>query len=122
MNITTRAQGFDLSQAIDTFVRDELRAALQRFSEHLLDTDVFMKDINGPKGGVDKQVLMRLRLRSGQLIAVETQRADLYAAIKVSVQRSKRVVRRSLRKARRVERRRLRDLQHEYDMAMVPRN
>ena len=116
MNITARAQGFDLSQAIDAFVREELRLALHRFSEDVLTIDVFLKDTNGPKGGVDKQVLMRLRLRSGQLITMATTREDLYAAIKVNVKRSKRAVRRNLKKSRRVEKRRLRDLQPGFDL------
>ncbi len=122
MNITARAQGFDLSQSIDAFVREELRLALQRFSGDILSVDVFLKDTNGPKGGVDKQVLVRIRLRNGQLLAMSTTREDLYAAIKVAVKRSKRVVRRTLRKSRRIERRRLRNLQHELDLTAVPRS
>ncbi len=119
MNITARAQGFDLSQAIDAFVREELRLALQRFSADILSVDVFLKDTNGPKGGVDKQVLVRIRLRNGQLLAMSTTREDLYAAIKVSVKRSKRVVRRTLRKSRRIEKQRLRDLQHQSDLSAL---
>ena len=121
MNITARAQGFDLSQAIDTFVREELQLALRRFSEDVLTIDVFMKDTNGPKGGVDKQVLVRLRLRNGQLIAMATTHEDLYAAIKVSVKRSKRAVRRNLRKSRRVEKQRLRDLHQRLALTAVPK-
>ncbi len=121
MNITVRAQGFDLSQAIDAFVREELRLALRRFSEDVLVIDVFMKDTNGPKGGVDMQVLMRIRLRNGQQIAMTTTREDLYAAIKVSVKRGKRAVRRNLRKSRRVEKRRLRELHQSLAVTTVPK-
>lgn len=121
MNITARAQGFDLSQAIDAFVRDELRAALQRFGEDIMTIDVYLKDTNGPKGGVDKLALVRVRLRSGQLIALETVRADLYAAIKVSVKRAKRAVRRNLKKFRRLERRRLRSLGRDLDLLTLPK-
>ncbi len=72
MNITATAQGFDLSTSIDSFVRDELQAALGRFNEGIVSVDVFMKDINGPKGGVDKQVLTRIQLRNRRSIATET--------------------------------------------------
>ena len=110
MNITSRAQGFELSSAIDTFVRDEVGSSLERFSEDIISVDVFMKDTNGPKGGVDKQVLMRVQLRGRQQIALQTTREDLYAAVRISIKRAKRSVRRNLRKARRFEKLSLRKL------------
>ncbi len=110
MNITSRAQGFELSSAIDTFVRDEIRATLGRFAEEIISVDVFLKDTNGPKGGVDKQVVMRVQLRGRQQITLQTTQEDLYAAIRISIKRAKRAVRRSVRKARRFEKLSLRRL------------
>ena len=110
MNITSRAQGFELSSAIDTFVRDEVRSALERFTEEIVSVDVFMKDTNGPKGGVDKQVVMRVQMRGRQQITLQTTREDLYAAARISIKRAKRAVRRNLRKARRFEKLSLRRL------------
>ncbi len=110
MNITSRAQGFELSSAIDTFVRDEVRSALERFTEEIVSVDVFMKDTNGPKGGVDKQVVMRVQLRGRQQITLQTTREDLYVAVRISIKRAKRAVRRNLRKARRFEKLSLRRL------------
>lgn len=113
MNISSRAQGFELSAAIDTFVRDEIRSTLDRFSDEIVSVDVFMKDTNGPKGGVDKQVLVRIQMRGRQQIALQTTSEDLYAAVRVSSKRAKRAVRRSLRKGRRFERLSLRRLEAE---------
>lgn len=110
MDITARAQGFDLTEAIDGFLREQLRAAIMRFEEGVQSIDVFMKDINGPKGGVDKQVLIRVQLRSGQVVAAETTHENLYGAIKTCVRRSKRAIRRSIKRTRQVEKRRLRDV------------
>lgn len=109
MNITTRAQDFEMSQAIDQFARDQVRAALQRFSEDITAVDVFMKDCNGPKGGVDKQVLIRVRLRNRQAIALETAHENLYAAVKNGCKRTRRTVRRQLRKAQRIQKQRMRE-------------
>lgn len=109
MNITTRAQDFQMSAAIDQFARDQARAALQRFSEDIIAVDVFMKDVNGPKGGVDKQALIRVRLRNRQVIALETEHDNLYAAIKKGLKRTKRTVRRHLRKSQRIQKQRMRD-------------
>ncbi len=110
MNISSRAQGFELSSAIDTFVRNEIRSSLERFTEDVISVDVFMKDTNGPKGGVDKQVVLRIQLRGRQQITLQTTREDLYAAVRISVKRAKRAVRRSVRKSRRFEKLTLRRL------------
>ncbi|MDJ0748445.1 MAG: HPF/RaiA family ribosome-associated protein [Woeseiaceae bacterium] len=103
MNISIEAQGFELSSAIDAFVTEEIRLSLLRFSEEIVSIDVFMKDINGPKGGIDKQVLLRVQMRGRQQITLQTARENLYAAIRISAKRAKRAVRRSVRKSRRFE-------------------
>lgn len=109
MNIMTTAQDFEMTSAIDQFAHESLRAALRRFSDDVLAVDVFMKDINGPKGGADKQVLIRVRLRNRQVIAMETEHENLYAAIKQGATRTKRAVRRHLRKSHRILKRRIHD-------------
>ena len=101
MRTTISAQGFSRTAAIDTFVRDEVRSNLDLFSDSITSVDMFMKDINGPKGGVDKEALIRVKLRNGRLLALYSRDDNLYAAIKSAVKRMKRVVRRSLSKGRR---------------------
>lgn len=110
MIVSSRAQGFELSSAIDAFVRDEIRSSLERFNEDIISVDVFLKDTNGPRGGVDKQAVVRVQLRGRQQLTLQTTREDLYAAIRISVKRAKRAVRRSVRKARRFEKLTLRRL------------
>ncbi len=107
MNITTRAQDFEMTRAIDRFARQQLSAGLDRFSDGIVALDVFMKDANGPRGGVDKQVLIRARLRNRTQIALVSTSDDLYSAIRSGVKRTKRAVRRQLRKARRFDKLRL---------------
>lgn len=103
MNISVRAQGFERSDAIDSFIRKDIRSTLARFRHEVLSVGVFLKDANGPKGGVDKQVLIRIHMRSGQQLVLQTIREDLYAAIRISTKRAKRAVRRSLRRTRRLD-------------------
>ena len=110
MNISSRAQGFELSSAIDSIVREQIQSALGRFVDEIVSVDVFMKDTNGPRGGIDKQVLMRVQMRGRQQITLQTTREDLYAAVRISSKRAKRAVRRSLRKARRFDKLSLRRL------------
>lgn len=122
MNITTRAQDFKMSTSIDQFVRDQVHTALHRFSEDILAVDVFMKDSNGPKGGVDKQALIRVRLRNRQVIALGTAHENLYAAVKKGSKQIKRAVRRHLQKSHRIQKQRIRDHLHDIDIAAAISN
>lgn len=119
MNITTRAQDFEMTNAIDQFVRDQVQAALLRFGEEIMAVDVFMKDANGPKGGIDKRALIRVRLRNRQVIALETTHENLYAAVIKGSKRTRQAVRRNLRKSRRVKKQRMRDRLDDAGIAAV---
>jgi len=99
MNIKISAQGLRLEAATDVFVREQIFSALQRFEEQVVSVDAFLKDINGPKGGIDKQVLIRIRLRNRQVIATEITRANFRAAVVVVTRKARRAVRRSLKKS-----------------------
>jgi len=99
MDINVSAHGLRLDPDTDGFVRTQVLSALQRFEDQVVAVDVFLKDINGPKGGIDKQVLVRIRLRNRQLIATEIARTRLRAAVVVSVRKAKRAVRRSVKKS-----------------------
>ena len=49
MNITVKAQDFDLTQSIDEFVRDHLHTALARLDDDIISTSVHLRDSNGPR-------------------------------------------------------------------------
>ena len=120
MQTTIRTQGFQLSNAIEAFVRNRLYAALQRLSVNVVGIDVFAKDINGPKGGIDKEVLIRVHLRNRQTLTVDTVHENLYAAIEKGAKRTKRAVRRHVCKARHIEKQRLRDLPRRNNLEALP--
>ena len=107
MLIQSQSQGLEMTAAIDRFAERSLRNALERLAEHVVAVDLYLKDANGPKGGVDKQALIRVRLRSRQEVAVETQHENLHGAIKKGARRTARAVRRQLRKSQRIEKRRV---------------
>ena len=110
MNITTTAQNFERSIALDTFVRSRLINALARLEADIIAVDVFMKDVNGPKGGVDKHVLIRVQLRNRQVITIESEHESLYAAVRTGVKRVRHAVRRHLRKMRQIDKQRVSDV------------
>ena len=120
MNITTTARDFEMSSAIDSFAREQLEAMLRPFSDAIISIDVFMKDTNGPKGGIDKEVLIRVHLRNRQQLALQSTHENLYAAIKNGAKRIKRAVRRNLRRSRRPGRFNLRDIGNSSRLTATP--
>jgi ribosomal subunit interface protein len=110
MNIQLQTQGFDLTDAIRAHVKKQINFNLVNFESHIMSVDVFLSDINGPKGGPDKKALVCIRLNSRSTVTVERTRADLYTAITLVSRQAKRTVRRALNKHRRMEKGALREL------------
>jgi ribosomal subunit interface protein len=110
MNIIVKAHVFSLTPALETAVRERLTRALRRFDDNVVAIEVSLKDVNGPRGGADKQVLVLISLRQGRLVPVEAVHADLYTAIQRSADRARRAVKRALNKRRRINKRALRRL------------
>ncbi len=98
MNIRINSQGFTLTTGIADNVYERLAWAFRRFAEDVIAVDVYLKDINGPKGGADKQASVRVQLRNQNTVFVDSVRENLYAAIGDASRRAKRAVKRSIKK------------------------
>lgn len=111
MKINLESQGFELTTAIRAHVHKQLNFNLANFASHIISVDVFLRDINGPKGGADMKALLHVKLgSSGQPIKVESTRSDLYASITLATRQAKRAVKRTLSKQRHMEKLALRHL------------
>ena len=119
MNINVRAHGFSLTAAISSSVYKELGTALKPFARHIMHVDVFLKDINGPKGGEDKVALARLRLVWGEVLTIVSTHVDLYTAIKAVSRRSRRAAKRAAGRQHRAARRHRRHLYDSPDKAAI---
>lgn len=120
MNIQLHTQGFELTRAIDTHVRREISRNLANARDHVAAVDVFLSDINGPRGGEDKKALIRIQLASRLVVKVEKIHTDLYAAMSVASRRAKHTVKRTLRKHRRMEKLSLREMRHQLPADPAP--
>ncbi len=98
MNIRINAHGFALTTGIADNVYERLAWAFRRFAEDIIAVDVYLKDINGPKGGADKQASVRVQLRNRTTVYVDSVRDNLYAAMGDVSRRAKRAVKRSIKK------------------------
>ncbi len=98
MNIRINSQGFTLTTSIADSVHERLAWAFRQFAEEIVAVDVYLKDINGPRGGADKQASVRVQLRNQNTVFVDSVRENLYAAIGDASRRAKRAVKRSIKK------------------------
>lgn len=116
MELNIHTQGVPLTPKIEDHVRAQVTAALRSYADRVTAVDVYLKDVNGPKGGNDKNVLIRTRLRGRSQVAVTEQRDDLFSTIAAAARRTKRWVKRAIRKQQRFERESLR--QSSYAMSV----
>ncbi len=98
MKIHLQTQGFELTSAIDTHVRKLLGRHLAGSQNNIIAVDVFLSDINGPKGGIDKKALVCIQLASRLAVRFEAVHDDLYRAVAVASRKAKHSVKRTLRR------------------------
>lgn len=100
MKLEIRRQGVEVSEAFQTHIERRLAFALGRFSPQIQRVAVYLADLNGPKGGVDKQCRLVARLLRLGVVTVEEQDAELTALIDRASDRLARAVQRKLERTR----------------------
>lgn len=110
MKAKIQSQSFPLTTAIQNWIENQLQRNLQRFDAEVLQVDVYLSDLNGPRGGKDSKVVMRANLAGLSPVTVVTEHDELYVAVSRSAKRLRRAVKRSLHKNRRLEPRKVFDL------------
>jgi putative sigma-54 modulation protein len=113
MKIYLQTQGFELTAAISKHVRSQLGRDLAGSQSNIIAVDVFLSDINGPRGGTDKKALVVITLTSQSSAKFEVIHTDLYRAVTIASRKAKHRVKRTLRKQKRLEKRELRQM-HRY--------
>jgi ribosome-associated translation inhibitor RaiA len=73
MELSIRTRDVELTDALREQVARRLEFALDTFRDHVEYTLVYLMDLNGPKGGVDKLAQITVRVpRIGELAVRET--------------------------------------------------
>ena len=65
MKITTQSQAITMGNRVRASILKRVTTTLARFDHMIERVDVYLKDINGPKGGADKQVTLVVWLDGG---------------------------------------------------------
>jgi putative sigma-54 modulation protein len=100
MRLLIRCEHFKLSEAIQEQVRWRLRMALRRFGHRIRDIAANLADLNGPRGGADKQCRLVVRLRPSGMVMVQETDRHVLSATALAASRIKRAVIRALQRQR----------------------
>ena len=92
MIISTSSHNIQLTREIDIIAAEALHSDLERLNEDISSIDVFLNNVNASKAGTDKQVIIRVHLRSGRQISIETVKEDVTTAIRHGSKRVKKAL------------------------------
>ena len=106
MQLHVQAANFSLTEAIAAHAQLRLSNALDQHARLIDRVVVMLRDLNGPKGGLDMEVDVTVRTHRGGIVVIKEIQSDLYTAISHAADRVKNAVGRLAGK--RLERRRQR--------------
>jgi ribosomal subunit interface protein len=92
MKIDMRGHRIDLTDTLRTYIERRLRSALGRFGTRITAVTVTLEDLNGPRGGVDKQCRITVALASAGHLRVEVLDAEVTPAVDQAADRIGRTV------------------------------
>jgi len=100
MRLSIRCKNVRLTETVQERIRLRLESALARFRHRIHEVVTSVADLNGPKGGVDKQCRLIVRLRPKGKVTIEETGSSLFAAVTRAADRTRQAVRRALRRRR----------------------
>ncbi|WP_151632023.1 HPF/RaiA family ribosome-associated protein [Noviherbaspirillum aerium] len=102
MKPTIVANGVKLPKVMRDHVVRRLRFALDRTQQSINAIIVRITDHNGPKGGIDKQCQIQLRIPGLPPVIVTGKAASIAEAVDVTVHRAAQVITRHLERAKQI--------------------
>ena len=93
-----RAVGAPIGDEDRAYLRRKLGRKLGKFARAVERVSVRIRDVNGPRGGIDKLCAIKVTLTGLPSVVVQEQHASLQAAMDAAMQRVERTVRRAVKR------------------------
>lgn len=100
MKLTIRTRHIVITSDTTAEIHRRLVQAFRRILPTIRAVDISITDINGPKGGADKQCRIRIRGRSIPTVVVEHVGMDTLATVSIAAERAEQVVLRKMARRR----------------------
>ncbi len=104
MKIDVRFRALASSEALREHAVRRIHLHLSRFGSDIDSVLVRLSDVNGPKGGLDKQCQVTVRGPNFSAVVTNDLSADAWSAVDLAVERAGRAVGRDLERVRAVRR------------------
>jgi ribosome-associated translation inhibitor RaiA len=98
------ALNFELTRSLARHTARRVRGAIAPAGKKVAGVMVRLRDVNGPRGGVDMGCRIVVWLRGRSAVIVDALDRDLYAAIDLAAAKLREAVRRRLRRRRTLRR------------------
>ncbi|QEG21573.1 HPF/RaiA family ribosome-associated protein [Mariniblastus fucicola] len=98
MNITFNNKQGKLGKTAVANVADKIGAVFSKFEADIVSVEVCVKDVNGPRGGVDKRCRLLIRLRRMKDVVASVQEDSVSRAISRAVRRAERAIKRKVQR------------------------
>lgn len=100
MQTVIHSNDFAITSALDSFIKDHAKKSMRVCTDRVERLVIRLKDVNGPKGGVDKECSVEVKLARHAPIVVRKRSSDAYASIRQALGRASRITLRKLGKRR----------------------
>ncbi len=100
MQTVIQSQDFALTDALKSFIKDHASKSMNSCNNHVKQLNIRLKDINGPKGGEDKECIVEVKLANYAPIVVVKRSSDTYQSIRNALSRASRITLRKVGKRR----------------------
>jgi putative sigma-54 modulation protein len=101
MKVLMRGVHLSLSDGLKAYVQEHLVSHIERlFDDEAAEIDISLVDINGPKGGVDKECRVTMRLPGLAALHITEASETLHQAVDASRDRLEKTLKRTLEKRR----------------------
>ena len=103
MQTIIQSNDFELTHALDHFIKANVEKSMSACAAQVERLTVRIKDINGPKGGYDKECCVEVTLANYSPIVVSKRSSDAYESIRKALGRASRTTLRKLGKRRAIK-------------------
>src|SRR4051794_16441718 len=98
MRLEIRRRGVEVTEGLRDHIVERLRLALGRFAGYIGEVRVYLRDVNGPRGGADKVCRVVVEVpRSGRVVVAGAE-VDIFDAIARTANRARFAVRRRVKR------------------------
>lgn len=102
MQLNIQTAGFSLTDSLKEYTTRHMQFALNRDDALIVRARIWLADINGPRGGIDKRCQIELKLAGQNNIMIEDVESDLYLAIDRACERCMRTLARRVARTRQI--------------------